>query len=190
MLVDGILPGLPAARIRAALAAAPGNELASGKFLSPRSSSALAANAFGLFLEDPGRLPPIPGCEDLGWPAASLRLEAVLRFPWHGGRHPCLDVLVETETALIGIESKRFEPFGTTKRPALSEAYWRPEWGPGMTRHEAMRDRLRSRAAAFSMMAAPQLLKHALALRTEVRRAGTASPKRPVLLYVFAEPTH
>ena len=99
-------------------------------------------------------------------------------------------MLVETETALIGIESKRFEPFGTTKRPALSEAYWRPVWGPGMTRHEAMRDRLRSRAAAFSMMAAPQLLKHALALRTEVRRAGTASPKRPVLLYVFAEPTH
>ncbi|MGQ7792812.1 hypothetical protein ACUN0C_10425 [Faunimonas sp. B44] len=189
MLVDGILTGLPADRIRGALAAAPGNELASGKFLSPRSSSALAANAFGLFLDDPGRLPAIPGCEDHGWPAASVHLEAVLRFPWGGGRHPCLDVLVETETALIGIESKRFEPFGSTKRGALSEAYWRPVWGPAMARHEAMQDMLRAQTTTFSMLDAPQLIKHALALRTEVRRAGRASPKRPVLLYVFAEPT-
>jgi len=83
-----LLPGLPIDLIRAAYEAAPGDEIASGKFLSPESSSALAANAFGLFLDRPDALPTLPGCDDLGWPATSVRLEAMVRFPWAGGRHP------------------------------------------------------------------------------------------------------
>ncbi|WP_137102330.1 hypothetical protein [Azospirillum argentinense] len=134
------LPGLPVELIRAAYEAAPGNEIASGKIMSPESSAALVANAFGLLLDHPAELPPLPGCAALGWPATSVRLEALVRFPWAGGRHPCLDVLVETSAALIGIESKRFEPFRSKSETALSDAYWRPVWGDARAgRRAAMR---------------------------------------------------
>lgn len=124
-----LLPGLPTERIRAAYSRAGGNEIGSGKFMSPESSAALAANAFGLFLGEPQRLPLLPGTADDGWPALDVQLEAEVRFPWSGGRHPCLDVLIETRTALIGIESKRYEPFRGKPMPAFSDAYSRPVWG-------------------------------------------------------------
>ena len=40
-------------------------------------------------------------------------------------RHPILDCLVETPSALIGIESKRFEPYRSKPASRLSDAYWR-----------------------------------------------------------------
>ena len=129
---DLFLLGLPADLIRACYEAAPGNEIESGKFASPESSAALVANAFGAFLGRPQEMPPLLGTEALGWPATSVSLEAIVRFPWSGGRHPCLDVLVETETALIGIESKRYEPFRAKSAPDHSDAYWRPVWGDAM----------------------------------------------------------
>jgi hypothetical protein len=46
-----LLPGLPVELIRACYAAAPGNEIESGKFASSESSAALVANAFGFFLD-------------------------------------------------------------------------------------------------------------------------------------------
>lgn len=45
-----------------------------------------------------------------------------MRFPWAGGRHPWLDAAVETERYLIGVESKRFEPFRDAKSVRLSDA--------------------------------------------------------------------
>src|SRR4051812_32608329 len=104
------LPGLPVDLITAAYAGAPGNEIASGKMLSAESSSALVANTFGYFLGRPQQLPALPGCGDLGWPAIGLTLEMLVRFPWSGGRHPCLDAVIETNASVIGIESKRYEP--------------------------------------------------------------------------------
>jgi hypothetical protein len=53
----------------------------------------------------------------------------MVRFPWNGGRHPCLDVLVTTVSVLLGIESKRYEPFRAKAVTTLSDAYWRPVWG-------------------------------------------------------------
>src|SRR5882724_4866901 len=93
---DSLLPGVPLHRVLACYAAAGGNEIESGKFASLESSSALAANTFGFFLDRAGDLPPLPGCEALGWPATEVTLEALMRFPWSGGRHPCLDALVLT----------------------------------------------------------------------------------------------
>jgi hypothetical protein len=111
-LSDVLLPGLPMDRIRACYSSAPGNEIDSGKFASKESSAALVANAFGLFLDNlASELPPLPGTADLAWPARTVELERIVRFPWTGGSHPCLDVLIETECAVIGIESKRYEPF-------------------------------------------------------------------------------
>lgn len=186
---DPFLPGVPAHLVRAAFDAAPGNEIASGKFASPESSSALAANAFGFFLDKPALLPALPGTTDAGWPATAVALEAIVRFPWRGGRHPCLDALVDTGTALIGVESKRFEPFRGKGLPDLSEAYWRPVWGDRMTGYETVRDGLKDGSLTFAHLDAAQLVKHAFGLRSEVQRPGPRQGRRAILAYVYAEPS-
>ena len=61
---------MPGPQIEAIFDAAAGNEIATGKFDSPESSAALAANAFGFFLQRASDLPALPGCwkRDLGQP--------------------------------------------------------------------------------------------------------------------------
>ncbi|MCY4431483.1 MAG: hypothetical protein OXC11_13975 [Rhodospirillales bacterium] len=184
---ERFLPGVPGAEIESILNAAPGNEIASGKFDSPESSAALAINAFGFFLRRAFDLPPLPGCEEETWPARWLFLEAGLRFPWRGGRHPVLDCLVYTPSALIGIESKRFEPFRSRRSSSLSDAYWRPVWGERMGGYQRIRDGLRDGSGSFAHLDAAQLFKHALALRSDVPRRGGGA-LRPILFYVYAEP--
>ena len=168
---DLFLPGLPEDQIRAAYAAAPGNEIESGKFIAnAESSAALVANAFGFFLNTPRALPPLPGCASLDWPATSVRLEAEVRFPWARGRHPWLDVLVETTEELVGIESKRFEPFRGRKKTSWSEAYWR-DWGIDMEPYARLRDELHAGRFVCDRLDAGQLVKHAFGLSTAARRA-------------------
>jgi len=187
-IAASLLPGVPVDLILEIYGRAPGNEIASGKFASPESSAALAANTFGPFMTRPAELQPPPGGEAWGWPASSVRLEAILRFPWKGGRHPCLDALVETPAALIGVESKRYEPFRAKAAVAWSDAYWRPVWGDAMAGYERIRDRLRGGRSAFALLDAAQLVKHAFALRTAVHREKQFLGKQPVLLYLYAEP--
>lgn len=177
------LPGVPAEKCLAALRAAPGKELESGKFLSPQSSSALAVNCFGWFLEKPDQLPPFPGV-DISWPPVALRLEAEMRFPWSGGKHPWLDAAIETRDELIGVESKRFEPFRDKKIAKFADAYDRPVWDNDMAPYRAMLDQLRDKPTLYRFLDAAQLVKHALGLATQSRRQG----KRAILLYLFAEP--
>lgn len=178
------LPGVPADRILAALAAADGKEVESGKFASPESSAALACNAFGWFLDRPGDLPPLPGLEHLDWPATNVAVEKCLRFPWAGGRHPWLDAVIETPAHLIGVESKRFEPYRDKKTVSLSAAYDRPIWGEGMEPVERMRDDLRIGAVRYDHLDAAQLVKHAFGLLTQAR----VQSRSPVLFYLYAEP--
>ena len=121
---DTLFPYLPREKILHALKKSPGNEVASGKFDSPESSAALAINTFGFFLERPADLPTLPGLERRGWPAKQVRIEQCVRFPWRGGHHPWLDAFVETETQIIGIESKRYEPFRSKSKVTFSETYW------------------------------------------------------------------
>ena len=187
-LDDGLLPGLPSDLIRQRYATAPGNEIESGKFQSPESSAALAANAFGYFIDKSEALPMLPVEGALGWPAKSVQLEVENRFPWRGGRHPWLDVMIETSTALIGIESKRYEPFRAKGVPDLSDAYWRPVWGDNMRGYCRLRDGLRDGTITFERLDAAQLFKHAFGLRTAVHRSTGPHGKRPVLVYLFAEP--
>jgi hypothetical protein len=179
-----LLPGVPVERVEDALLAAGGDEIGSGKLASPGSSAALAVNGFGWFLERPADLPPFPGLEDLDWPAERVEVERTMRFSWSGGRHPWLDAAVETPRHLIGVESKRFEPFRDTKCAELSPAYDRDVWGDGMARWTAMRDRLRAEPRAYRYLDAAQLVKRALGLHTEADRRGRA----PVLLYLYSEP--
>ena len=182
------LPGVPGAEIERALAAAPGNEIGRRKFDHPESSAALAVNAFGFFLPRAGDLPALPGCERSGWPARSLSVETTVRFPWRGGRHPVLDCLVATGSALIGVESKRYEPFRERNAVRFSSAYWRDVWGSRMAGYESVRDALRRNPRQYAHLDAAQLVKHAFALRTEVHRQGPHHRLRPALLYVYAEP--
>ncbi len=177
-----LLDHLPKDLILARYQMAAGAELTSGKFASPESSAALVANAFGFFADRPGLLclpcPPLAAGE-----ARAVYLEVEMRFPWCGGRHPWLDVAIETETALIGVESKRYEPFRKGRPESLSDAYCRPVWGDAMAPFEAMRDALRG-GRCFRFLNACQLVKHAFGLRTQAKRQG----RRVTLLYLYAEP--
>ena len=141
-------------------------------------------NTFGWFIDRPKDLPPIPGLT-FDAPPEQVEVEYCARFPWSGGRHPWLDALVRTPSLLIGVESKRFEPFRSQKTPRLSDAYDRPVWGDRMSGYQAIRDRLRTTPAAFRHLDAAQLVKHALGLLTDSARAE----RHPVLVYLFAEPS-
>lgn len=187
-IARALLPGVPIDLILEMYGRVPGNEIASGKFASPESSAALAANTFGPFVARPDELQPPPEGQAWGWPAVSVGLEATLRFPWSGGRHPCLDALIGTPTTLIGVESKRYEPFRAKAPVACPDAYWRPFWGNAMTGYEGVRDDLREGVSAFGRLDAPQLVKHAFALRTAVHRDERFRGRQPLLLYLYAEP--
>ncbi len=182
MIDPSFLPGVPAEAVLAALRRAPGNELASGKFDSPESSAALVANAFGWFLGRPRALPPLPGVP-MGQPE-EVEIEAEMRFPWSGGRHPWMDAEITTATTLVGVESKRYEPYRPGKASSFSEAYDSRDWGKGMARFTAMRKALVEGRQAYRSLDAVQLVKHAYGLKTQsVKRARGA-----VLVYLYAEP--
>ena len=180
-----LLPGVPEDYVRGRLSKAGGKELKSGKFFSEQSSAALAANAFAWFHQRPASLPPLPGTEALGWPALRVEIEYCARFPWRGGSHPWLDAFVETDRCILGIESKRHEPFRDYHQVNLSSAYDRPVWGISMGPFESLRDSLRSRQTRFNHLDAAQLLKHAFGLVTEANRQG----KSAILVYLYAEPS-
>lgn len=182
-LKNVILPHLPADKILDAYRAAPGRELEE-KFASPESSSALVANTFGAFIDAPADLPPLPGLETIDWPAAFVGIEQCLRFPWKGGLHPWLDAVIETDRYLIGVESKRYEPFRGKHQVEFSPAYDRPVWGDRMGAYERLRDELKASPELFIHLHAAQLVKHAFAIRTQAARRG----KIGVLLYLYSEP--
>jgi hypothetical protein len=182
MQTERFLPGLPTDLIVQLLSRSPGSEFATGKFDSPDSSAALAANAFGRFLEHPRDLPPLPGVP-MG-AAQDVTIEAEMRFPWSGGLHPWLDACVTTATTLVGIESKRYEPFRPGKSAIFSDAYETRDWGPGLARTTALRRRLVAGEAAFRHLDAGQLVKHIYGLRTQ----GVKRAKGTVLVYLYAEP--
>lgn len=178
-----LLPGVSESYVRQRLEAADGKEFKSGKFYNPDSSSALAVNCFAWFAPRPHDLPGFPGV-DFGFPAKNVTVEFQARFPWSGGRHPWLDAGIVTETHLVGIEAKRFEPFRDSHSIKLSDAYDRPVWGERMNPFESLRDDLRNGVTKYRHLDAVQLVKHGFGLVTEARRHSL----QPALLYLYAEP--
>jgi hypothetical protein len=178
-----LLDHLPKDAILARYESAGGKEVSSGKFANPESSAALAANAFGLFPGAP-QLLSLPAGVGAGMTATAVMLEAEMRFPWRGGLHPWLDVAIETQSDLLGVESKRYEPFRDRKKVSFPPTYFQPVWGKAMQGFERMRDYLASGHMTFSTLDAAQLVKHAFGLRTQAVRRG----KKAVLLYLYAEP--
>lgn len=180
----GFLPGVSRDYVLNRMRKAGGKELESGKFASPESSAFLAANAFGWFVERPHLLPGLPGGEDFGTPL-KIEVEYNARFPWSGGTHPWLDAAIFTDTHLVGVESKRYEPFRDAKKVDFSEVYERHAWGEQMERYSAVRRALASGSLTYRHLDATQLIKHAYGLLTDARRRGL----KPALFYVYAEPT-
>ena len=176
------LPDLPVEDILACLARSPGNEVKSGKFDSPESSAALVANAFGWFLNRPQDLPPLPGVP--AGQVTDVTLEAEMRFPWSGGRHPWLDVGISTHTTLIGVESKRYEPFRPQKQSGFAEVYDRPVWGEKVGNFTKLRDGLVEGRVWFDTLDAVQLIKQAYGIYTRAEKRAVGA----VLVYLYAEP--
>jgi hypothetical protein len=176
------LPDLPVEDILACYARSPGNEVKSGKFDSPESSAALVANAFGWFLNRPEDLPPLPGVP--AGQVTAVTLEAEMRFPWSGGRHPWLDVGISTHTTLIGVESKRYEPFRPQKQSGFSEAYGSRDWGGVMGNYTLLREDLVANRVTFQALDAVQLIKHAYGIQTRAEKRAVGA----VLVYLYAEP--
>lgn len=181
-----LLPGLPHELILKCYTGAPGNEIESGKFDSPESSAALVVNTFGYFLDKPGELPPVAWIS-CAWPAKAIWLERIVRFPWRGGRHPCLDVLVETEDTLIGIESKRYEPFRSKLPTVWPKSYSRDVWGNQMSGFISVREAL-LQGDTFAHLDAGQLITHAFGLRSAVNGRDRFAGKRAYLVYLYADP--
>lgn len=181
-----LLDTLPAAEILARYAQAPGNELSEHKFTSRHSSAALVANTFGFFINRPFALPALPGWTDK-WRPHSVLPQVEFRLPWRGGTHPWLDVGIETDTALIGIESKRFEPFRRADREPIdvfSGAYSRNMWGSNMGPYQRLREALQDRSIRFERLDAARLVKQAFGIRTQAAKRALT----PVLAYLYAEP--
>lgn len=182
---DWLLPHLPKERILARFAAAPGNEIERGKLASPESSAALAANTFGYFIDRPAEFPLAAMLDFVDEIPTSIWLERELRFPWKGGRHPWLDAVIETPGWLIGIESKRYEPFRAGKMGSFSDAYARDVWGDRMGPYTALRAVITDGSYAPRHLDAAQLIKHAFGIRTQADKKS----KKGALVYLHAEPT-
>ena len=176
------LPGVPTEAALTALRRAPGNEIASGKFTGPESSSALSANAFGWFLDRPEDLPPLPGVPMAQPTEVDLSVE--LHLPWQGGRHPFIDVLALTPTTLTGIVSKRYEPFRPGKKTDFSDDFDTRDWGNGMAQYTALRHAIADGSQTYRHLDAAQLIKHAYALRTQALKRARGA----VLVYLHATP--
>jgi hypothetical protein len=171
------LLGVPAEAVVAALGRLPGSDLD-----SPDSSLALVANTFGWFLDRPRQLLPLPGVP-MGLPE-TVELGVEMQLPMRGTRHPRLDAVVITPTTLVGIASKRYQPFRPAKSVAFTEPFDSRDWGPGMARYGTLRQALTADQQTYRHLDAVTLVKQAYALRTQsLKRARGA-----VLVYLHAEP--
>ncbi len=181
--VPDFLPDLPVDRIMGSLRLSPGHEIRTGKFDSPESSAALVANAFGWFLTRPASLPHLPGVP--AGAVLSVELESEMRYPWAGGgRHPWLNVGLATQTTLIGIRARRYEPFRPAKNTGFADVYDRPVWGPNMNRYTQLQRDLVEGAVEFECLDAVQLVKDAYGIRTRAEKRALGA----VLVYLYAEP--
>lgn len=176
------LPNLPVDGIMECLKRSPGHEANTGKMDAPESSAALTANAFGWFLNRAQDLPPLPGVP--AGQVSSVTLESEMRYPWTGGRHPWLDVAIETHTTLIGVEARRYEPFRPMKASGFAEVVDRPVWGEKLPGFTKLRDDLVAGDHGYFTLDAVTLIKSAYAILTRAEKRAVGG----VLVYLYAEP--
>jgi hypothetical protein len=173
------------------LAGGVGSELSASaakrpKFLAAYSSSALALNIFGPFLD--GRTLVLGG-QALQKP----KLEAILKIGVKCGR-PNLDLLSRNDNAVVAVESKCTEQLKPKTRVAATDfatLQQRPDGDPYAPRTRTLAagpgavelyELLAADPCAFRHVDATQLLKHYLGLR------NTHGTNACTLLYLYWEP--
>ncbi len=169
-----LVPGVRLEDIQADFLQGSGNEL-EGKFCAAHSSSALAANTFGLWRKHP---------EDLNL----LGMSGFTSFRFErqcptglGGIPPNLDFLVEGPAIVIGAESKFLEIL-TPKKPHFAASY-KPANLPQM--ETCWADWMEElKAGPEQYLDAAQLVRHYLGLRNQPE----FKDRKIILLYVFWEP--
>ena len=169
-----LVPGVRLEDIQADFLQGSGNEL-EGKFCAAHSSSALAANTFGPWRNQPEKL-NLLGMSGF----TSFRFERQCPTGL-GGIPPNLDFLVEGPEIVIGAESKFLEIL-TPKKPHFAASY-KPENLPQMEKCWAdWMEELKEGPEQF--LDATQLVRHYLGLRNQPEFRG----KKIILLYIFWEP--
>ena len=169
-----LLPGISAQWVEPDFRQGSGNELG-GKFRAAHSSSALVANVFAPFKQDPQGL-RLPGAGRIDGFCFERKCPTGLR-----GTPPNLDLVAMGPDGVVAIESKCLEPFAE-KAAKFSDAYLSlptVRKDSGWFR-ELMR--LRAEPKAYAHLDAAQLIKHAFGL-------WRTWPDQPTtLLYLYWEP--
>ena len=176
---DNLVPLVRAEDFEEELSQGDGNEL-DGKFRAVHSSSALAVNSFGPFKRQIADL-KILDAEPFGSLHFERKCPTGLR-----GNAPNLDVFLEGDSGIIGIESKLTE-YLSRHRANFSTAYCehiRDErrdtaWFTEM-------QRLMKEPESYDWLNAAQLIKHAFGLTNP--KTETFRGKSAILLYLYWEP--
>lgn len=174
---QNLIDGVDFEAIREDFAAGSGNEL-DGKFLAVHSSSALAANSFGVFKDSPhAEVLSLAGRGGFCPPTFERQVRTGL-----GGTPPNLDVFFERATAVVGIESKCLEHL-SRKTAKFADSYNSREKLAAEDSWWSLLQELKGNAGNRSYLDSAQLIKHYLGLRKQY-----AGRKSIVLMYVFWEP--
>lgn len=168
-----LLPGLTMDLVQDDFSKGSGNELHS-KFRATHSSSALAVNSFAIWKK---RLPSLSLCETTGF--TELVFEAKCSTGLRG-TPPNLDVFLEKESTVIGIESKFLETL-TPKKPHFSPSYNLKNLP--QTENEWWELLQEASKGGRQHLDVAQLIKHYLGLKKQCGKK-----KRIILLYLFWEP--
>jgi len=146
------------------------------KIRAIHSSAALAANAFGKWKTEPSQL---TFRNVTGFDPPKLEAQCPTGL---GGTPPNLDVLLQSEDTVFGIESKLLEPL-TPKVPHFAASYSREKLPLCEDAWWNLLERVRGRAWRPSHLDAAQLIKHYLGLRKQFYHG-----KKVVLVYLFWKP--
>ena len=147
------------------------------KMRALHSSAALVVNVFDFWTRrDPTRLLAALGVDAEGPPMEALRFEEQL--PTGTKKIPAnIDILIRMQGEhLVGIESKFTEWMHVGKPTVIKPGYFEGNdslWlRAGLPRCHALALAIKSGAAVFSVLDAPQLLKHTLGLRAKTVNNG------------------
>ena len=169
---DNLLSGVKLEMFQDDLKGGSGNELET-KFMAVHSSSALAVNTFSPFKKEPNKL-VLAG--KTGFSTIQFEKQCSTGL---GGTPPNLDLLAESETDIVGVESKFLE-YLTPKKPHFADSYNRKNLPQAEDCWLALIDELKDSGPQY--LDAAQLVKHYLGLRKQY-------PKKDITLhYVFWEP--
>lgn len=169
-----LLPGVRPEQFAPDLETGSGNEL-HNKFRAIHSSSALAVNSFAPFKDQPQKLTL---CGKTNFTAIHFERQCPTGL---GGTPPNLDLLVENDSAVIGVESKFLETL-SHKKPKFSPSYCREKLPQAEDIWLELLNELRAAGPGFLDTA--QLVKHYLGLRNQKEFQN----KKITLLYLFWEP--